>query len=86
MKIFMTVIVLGSFAMPLTAQWAQYRTPSIPRTADGKPNLAAPAPRSADGHPDLTGLWETIGAGAISENAVSGISSPPTFSRGRKSW
>src|SRR5579863_6170848 len=48
---------------PLTAQWAQYHTPGIPRTTDGKPDLTAPAPRTADGHPDLTGLWTTIGAG-----------------------
>jgi hypothetical protein len=41
-KIFMTAIVLASLGTPLTAQWAQYRTPGIPRTADGKPNLAEP--------------------------------------------
>ena len=31
--------------------------PNIPRTSDGKPNLAAPAPRAADGHIDLSGSW-----------------------------
>jgi hypothetical protein len=35
-------------------------TPGIPRTADGKPNLAAPAPRTPDGKPDLSGLWFKI--------------------------
>ena len=30
---------------------------ALPRTADGKPNLAAPAPRTRDGKPDLSGLW-----------------------------
>jgi len=45
-------------AMPASAQWLRTPTPGIPRTADGKPNLAAPAPRAADGHPDLTGLWQ----------------------------
>jgi hypothetical protein len=39
------------------AQWLNFRTPGIPRTADGKPNLTAVAPRAADGHPDLSGLW-----------------------------
>lgn len=44
-------------ALPLTAQWLDYPTPGIPRTADGKPNLSAPAPRLADGKPDLSGYW-----------------------------
>jgi hypothetical protein len=60
MKIFTTMITLAAFVMPLAAQWAQYQTPGIPRTADGKPNLTAPAPRTADGKPDLTGLWEVV--------------------------
>jgi hypothetical protein len=45
------------FGMPLSAQWLNEPTRGIPRTADGKPDLAAPAPRTADGHPDFTGLW-----------------------------
>jgi hypothetical protein len=44
-------------AIPLAAQWLNLRTPGIPRTADGKPDLMAPAPRTADGKPDLSGLW-----------------------------
>ena len=40
-----------------TGQWLKHPTPGVPRTADGKPNLAAPAPRTADGTPDLSGLW-----------------------------
>jgi len=39
------------------AQWLNYRTPGVPRTADGRPKLDAPAPRSPDGHPDLSGTW-----------------------------
>ena len=38
------------------AQWLKLTTPNIPRTADGKPNLKAPASRTA-GKPDLSGLW-----------------------------
>ena len=45
---------------PLAAQWTNYPTPHIPRGADGKPNLTAPAPRTADGKPDLSGLWDKI--------------------------
>ena len=49
------------FAAPLHAQWKKLPTPAIPHTADGKPNLSAPAPRTADGHPDLSGIWEQNG-------------------------
>ena len=44
-------------ALPADAQWLNHPTPNIPRTSDGKPDLAAPAPRGADGHPDLSGPW-----------------------------
>jgi hypothetical protein len=46
----------------LPAQWLNHPTPGIPRTGDGKPNLAAPAPRSPGGKPDLSGLWMTAPA------------------------
>ena len=45
-------------AQPLHAQWVKYPTSGVPRTADGKPNLKAPAPRAPDGKPDLSGIWE----------------------------
>jgi hypothetical protein len=50
--------VLMLLPVSVCAQWLNFRTPGIPRTADGKPHLAAPAPRTPDGKPDLTGLWE----------------------------
>lgn len=49
--------ILVSVPPALFAQWLNYPTPNVPRTADGKPNLSAPAPRTADGHPDLSGMW-----------------------------
>jgi hypothetical protein len=39
-------------------QWLDHPTPDIPRTRDGRPNLAAPAPRGTDGKPDLSGIWQ----------------------------
>jgi len=42
----------------LYAQWLDFPTPGIPRTADGKPNLTAPVPRTPEGKPDLSGMWQ----------------------------
>ena len=43
--------------VPLRAQWLDYLTVGIPRTAGGKPNLTASALRTSDGKPDLSGIW-----------------------------
>lgn len=50
-------LVMVAAPAALVAQWLDYPTAGVPRTADGKPNLAAPAPRTADGKPDLSGMW-----------------------------
>ncbi len=39
--------------------WVNYPTAGVPRTQDGKPDLAAACPRTADGKPDFSGLWVT---------------------------
>lgn len=52
---FAAILLTGS---ALHAQWLGVRTPGIPRTPDGKPNLSAPAPKMPDGKPDLSGLWD----------------------------
>src|SRR5580698_5726369 len=58
------IAVVGfCLAMPAQAQWLKYKTPGIPRTPDGKPDLSAPAPRMPDGKPNLSGLWRTDAAG-----------------------
>ena len=49
--------ILCVTSVSLWAQWPARPTPGLPRTADGKPDLSAPAPRSADGKPDLSGVW-----------------------------
>ena len=50
-------IAIFLVALPAPAQWLKMPSPGIPRTADGKPNLTAPAPKTADGKPDLSGIW-----------------------------
>ena len=55
-------VVLGmSFASEAAAQWLNTPTPGVPRKADGKVDMTAPAPRMADGKPDLSGIWATAG-------------------------
>lgn len=51
-------MICTALAATASAQWLNYRTPGIPRTADGKPDLSAPVPRTGDGKPDLSGLWQ----------------------------
>jgi hypothetical protein len=52
-------LVLAVVLWPLAAnaQWLDYPTAGVPRTANGKANLNAATPRAADGKPDLSGLW-----------------------------
>lgn len=42
----------------LLAQWPSTKSNSMPRTADGKVDMLAPAPRMPDGRPDLSGIWD----------------------------
>jgi hypothetical protein len=56
------MIALAATPSFVRAQWLNHRTPGIPRTADGKPNLSARTPRAADGKPDISGLWQTNSA------------------------
>ena len=53
------VIVLTCPPRTASAQWLHYPTADVPRTADGNPNLSAPAPRLPGGTPDFSGIWLT---------------------------
>ena len=72
------VVLLAAnvLAPSLSAQWPAFPTPNVPKTADGKPNLLAPAPRTRDGKPDLSGIWENPGWRNLG-NGVSGTGGSP---------
>jgi hypothetical protein len=50
-----------TFTLSAGAQWASHPAAGVPRTADGRVNLTAPAPRTTDGKPDLSGVWNYAG-------------------------
>src|SRR5579864_7118142 len=66
------IVFLAPYLLTIsaTAQWLNYPTPGIPRTADGKANLTAPAPRTSDGKPDLSGIWSGPGPGSYDRNVT----------------
>jgi hypothetical protein len=56
-RLAIAIAALAVASAPAAAQWPQQRS-TLPRTADGRVDLAAPAPRTSDGRPDLYGVWE----------------------------
>jgi hypothetical protein len=68
-----TRVIVASiiFCTPLAAQWFKYPAAGVPRLANGKVNMSAPAPRLADGKPDLSGIWTTAEPNARRTSALS---------------
>ena len=60
------------------AQWITFPTAGIPRTADGTPNLTAPAPTRSDGTADLSGIWLRV-LPAIAGPVFTGVTIGPNL-------
>src|SRR5437879_13712746 len=61
LRVASSMALLALICTPVHGQWTKVPAGAIPRGADGKPNLAAPAPRLSDGRPDLSGIWASTG-------------------------
>lgn len=67
-------------ALPAWAQWPEHKDTGIPRTADGKVDVKAPAPRQPNGKPDFSGLWYMDGinhGNDYREGAIGGLPAQP---------
>jgi hypothetical protein len=73
-KVLAAILFLCS---PLSAQWAAYPTPGVPKLPDGKPDLNAGAPRAADGKPDLSGIWSNVRPPAGQRGQDANAAPPP---------
>jgi hypothetical protein len=69
-------IAFAILAVPIAGQWVNQPTKGLPRTADGKPNLAAPAPRTREGRVDLSGIWTSESDPKGTRGGIEGIVAP----------
>jgi hypothetical protein len=59
MRVACICILVLIAAAAVSAQWPEFVPPGTPLTADGMPDLDAPAPRTREGRPDLSGVWDS---------------------------
>ena len=76
MRTLRVIAIILMVSCAAAAQWVNMTLPNIPRTPDGKPNLAAPAPKAPDGKPDLSGIWR-VASGKYLQNIAADLGEPP---------
>ncbi|HEX4998963.1 MAG TPA: hypothetical protein VFY29_12100 [Terriglobia bacterium] len=63
------VVVMTAASMVATAQWDPYPMKNVPRDANGKVIMTAPAQKTPEGKPDLQGFWmpegQILGVGGV---------------------
>jgi hypothetical protein len=62
-RVALPCLIALAWAAGASAQWAPMPDPKLPRDAEGKVRMDAPAPKTADGRPDLSGLWMRTNSG-----------------------
>jgi hypothetical protein len=67
-------IIVTICSASIAAQWPKHQAPGVPRDAEGRVRMDAPAPRLPDGKPDFSGNWIRFrGEGAFAAPELRGL-------------
>ena len=65
-----TTLILLLASTASQAQWFDWVSTTVPRTAQGRTDLTAAAPRTADGRIDMSGVWvPTAASGSLFDSS-----------------